>query len=409
MSPGGDDTEFGHFAFEDRSFPDDYRSAQILSIAEQLTSRDNQQLATAYAYALPGTPKLPGVDSKELAGVVRNVREKRSRGSQKESSAYLHDRAGHGDVDAAVELVDNFLDDSSPTVRVAASSAAIALEVASGARVDDLPYRLVRPLVDAVRDGQPEAEVAEIMLEALEEVGRPEPEFAQGVDESVFVGIRRQEPHQDLSIGVHGTFSRRRSSPMFPPHAFYKGLRREVTPSLYPHSRSHFRWTSRYRSSDRQQAAEDLQRWTHLAGDRDELDTVYAHSHGGNVVLEALSQKLVRVKFLVLLSVPAVRRSDNEWDSINEQVGWAVSYRAGFDPVIAVDRLAHNIGFRRESTEPSDGPEFPSRFHVHQQPPVNSHAFGFTHSGWLNPILWARARMFQDLRYEAAMAREQTK
>lgn len=402
--------EYGIRAFEDAGLPSGYRSAQLISIAEQLTSRTGEARATASAYAIAGTPQLPSVDDGELQSVLRADRDKRGNSKKKVSPAYLHQLASRGDVGAAVELVNDAVDDVQPSVRVAASTASIALEIAGGTSADEIPYRLVRPLVDAMRASDDQAEVAEIMLAGLDDVQRQksgETHFARPsphTRSNRVTGIQLHPPEKPLSIGVHGTFSRRRTSPMVPAHRFYQSLRHEVTSSLYPISPGHFRWTSRYRTSDRAQAAEDLQRWTHTAGNREHLDTIYAHSHGGNVVLDALSRELITVDFLVLLSVPAVRRSDDDWDRINRRVGRALSYRTGFDPVIAVDRLAHNIGFLRDRTEATDGPEFPGAFEVFQQPAFYGYRFGFTHSRWLDPDVWSDT-LFDDLRSENTRAR----
>lgn len=410
MNLGHDDSDlqFGEEAFYWPAQPGYARSAQILSLAEQLTSRSDDERRAASLFAAPGTPKLPYVDAEELRAVVRPGREKRRDRARKESPLHLHRRAAEGDVEAAIELVDDSLDDASRSARVAASSASIAIEIAAGVDADDISYRLLRPLVETVRASGDESEMADIMLEGLATRSKKSNPADTRVQERALRpqglgAITPHGPNDELSIGVHGTFSRRGASPMIPSHRFYKSLRQNVTPSMYPVARGHFRWTSRYNAADRAQAADDLQRWTHAAGNRTRLDTVYAHSHGGNVVLEALSRQLISVGFLVLLSVPTVRRPESAWARVNAQVGRAVSYRAGFDPVIAVDRLAHNIGFRADATEPTDGPEFPSTFDVRQQPAVNTHRFGFSHSGWLDPRVWSHG-LYSDLRYESELA-----
>ena len=104
------------------------------------------------------------------------------------------------------------------------------------------------------------------------------------------------------SITIHGTFARLRSDWYKPGSAFHRYLKRRVSADLYSGD-DYFRWDGRYSDASRQFGANDLKRWLRKHKVRS-LDTVFAHSHGGNLVLTALS-KGVKARLIVLMSVPA--------------------------------------------------------------------------------------------------------
>lgn len=137
------------------------------------------------------------------------------------------------------------------------------------------------------------------------------------------------------SMIAHGTWSRLRSTWWRPGGDLFTYLSGDASPELYAES-DYFRWSSAYDRAARTAAAEDLKTW--LAARRlDGLDTVYAHSHGGNVMLEAAASG-VRVKLLVLLSVPAHQRTAAQWAAIRGNASRIVSLRVACDLVVLADR-----------------------------------------------------------------------
>jgi hypothetical protein len=73
-----------------------------------------------------------------------------------------------------------------------------------------------------------------------------------------------------------------------PGSTFHRYLKRRVSADLYSGD-DYFRWDGRYSDSSRQLGASDLKRWLRKHQVRS-LDTIFAHSHGGNLVLTAVSK-----------------------------------------------------------------------------------------------------------------------
>jgi hypothetical protein len=140
-----------------------------------------------------------------------------------------------------------------------------------------------------------------------------------------------------VSIVVHGTFAR------IVPNAWYKPqadlpvrIRKECSPDLYDKA-NYFRWTGKYSARQRRRGAQRLIAWCRSRGIT-KLETVYAHSHGGNVVLNAI-QKGLRVNLLVLLHMPVLPRTPKNWKLIEERVGWVLDLRTPHDWVVRLDSL----------------------------------------------------------------------
>ncbi|WP_238006413.1 hypothetical protein KZZ52_15865 [Dactylosporangium sp. AC04546] len=186
------------------------------------------------------------------------------------------------------------------------------------------------------------------------------------------------------SMIAHGTWSRLRGTWWRPGGDLFTYLRGGASPELYAKS-DYFRWSSAYDKAARIAAAADLKTW--LAARRlDGLETVYAHSHGGNVVLEAAANG-VRVSLLVLLSVPARRRTAAEWSAIRRNTGRIVSLRVACDVVVLVDRSRQ---------------VFP-REYVHDLGTVPN--LIFDHSALTRSVTWRRNDLAAQVTYERGMVR----
>jgi pimeloyl-ACP methyl ester carboxylesterase len=116
--------------------------------------------------------------------------------------------------------------------------------------------------------------------------------------------VRPAKTAAEASLLVHGTFSRLRSNWWRPGGDFFEYLKTKVSPNLYD-APDHFRWSGRYTQGHREAGGQDLAAWTDAASIT--LDTVFAHSHGGNVALDAAARNGVRMRLLVLLSTPAFK------------------------------------------------------------------------------------------------------
>lgn len=159
-------------------------------------------------------------------------------------------------------------------------------------------------------------------------------------DEHVGMDAARaiREPER-FSVVVHGTFARLSRGPQcwYEPNAELPMLiRSECTPDLYAAS-NYFRWEAGYNQQARDSGTEDLLSWCRDRG-VDHLDTVFAHSHGGNVALSAIEQGL-QVELLVLLHTPVLPRSDAAWRTIQENVKRILDLRTHVDYVVHLDSL----------------------------------------------------------------------
>ena len=184
------------------------------------------------------------------------------------------------------------------------------------------------------------------------------------------------------SITVHGTFARLRSDWYKPGSAFHRYLKRQVSTDLYSGD-DYFRWDGRYNDASRQFGANDLKRWLRKHRMRS-LDTVFAHSHGGNLVLTAIS-KGVRARLLVLMNVPARSRQPREWDSIFRNAGRIVSLRSRFDLVIYADRSPQHFNAQVRQLVPP--------------------GLWFSHGALLRPKLWERHRLPNEIAYERGLSK----
>lgn len=192
------------------------------------------------------------------------------------------------------------------------------------------------------------------------------------------------EPSQPMntSLCVHGTWARHRSSWWRPGTAFHDYIRTNVASDLY-NGDDHFRWTGGYSGGARAAAAHDLGTWL-AQHDVDELNFAFAHSHGGNVVLDAASTGMASAALLVLLHVPAIERTAATWTSIQGQIRRIVCLRTRFDFVVALDGSGHRFGPQvRDLTVPG---------------------VWFSHDAMLNPKVWKKHNLPRELAYERGIA-----
>ena len=141
------------------------------------------------------------------------------------------------------------------------------------------------------------------------------------------------------SVALHGTWARVAPERWYAPgHPLHSHIAAESSTNLYVRD-DYPRWSGGYTADARRAGAEGLQRWV---VDRKELilgiDTIYAHSHGGNVALSAAAMGL-KIELLVLLHVPPRWRPDAEWQAIQNNVNRVLVYRTKLDAVVLADMI----------------------------------------------------------------------
>ncbi|WP_136036348.1 hypothetical protein [Microbacterium sp. K35] len=221
-------------------------------------------------------------------------------------------------------------------------------------------------------------------------------ESADGADDADVHGLTdgetdAAEEATATSIVVHGTFARLIPVPArwyAPSAALPARIRRGCTPSLYRRG-DYFRWTGAYRAVARAEGAADLLEWCRLRGIA-ELDTVFAHSHGGSIVLEAIAQGL-RVKLLVLLHTPVIPRPDSEWRDMRTRVGRIVELRTPLDWVVHLDRLFTNA---RNAMPPAM-----SAISRTLTPAVTG-SLRFSHTRYVEDDVWKSLGLTNDIAFE---------
>jgi pimeloyl-ACP methyl ester carboxylesterase len=193
-------------------------------------------------------------------------------------------------------------------------------------------------------------EIAKELLPSYAESGNLEAQAIAGaalglddVTRELFAGDRSREdlaygkvdPRSDpvdgsTSIIVHGTYGWAENW-WFIGGEFHTYLLSEVRSDLYC-GRNPFTWSGAYRKKHREIAAERLADWAQETV-RGTLNSVFAHSYGGVIALNATRYGL-SIKDLVLLSVPAEKNIRVEWRNIDR----AVSLRIHMDLVLLAAR-----------------------------------------------------------------------
>jgi hypothetical protein len=186
------------------------------------------------------------------------------------------------------------------------------------------------------------------------------------------------------SVTIHGTWARFRSTWWCAGSPFFQYLQRNVSPDLYGDT-DQFRWTGQYTESARQAAASDLIRWTAKKEVR-RFDTIFAHSHGGNVALNAARDGLA-IGLLVLMSVPARWRDWDEWEKIEANAKRIVSLRCRFDLAILADRT-------------------PQKFNSHPVRELLPPGLWFSHGSILDAQTWEDHNLPSEIKYERLFSQE---
>jgi hypothetical protein len=359
------------------------RAVQLLLIAEQLSRRRVSGLPTGLGEDAESlrTPRLrwEGSDSFLATRRERAVASTTQFGYDARMATYMWTTAQtESDPGAAVDLLGLSLDDPSPHARLSAILGLLSLAPPEGPVSEIDRYLLACLFQEQYRAPRETGAMARNFLDLL----RGQPGEQEPLESAMPTFGGGGGP---LSIGVHGTFSEYDMSRVAPMHKFYEYLGQQFSPDLFKDQNRFFRWSGRYSREARNKGARDLQVWLRSVGRTNELDTVYAHSHGGNVALSAAASG-VRINFLVLLSVPPVERSPGEWAAIRRNVGYTMSLRSKLDYVILLDLIAGRIRGLRDllRAERSVGLDFPPEADVHATTPIG----WFSHSSWLDQRVW---------------------
>lgn len=208
-----------------------------------------------------------------------------------------------------------------------------------------------------------------------------------------------KEPRVARSLAIHGTWARIARERWYAPgHPLHSHIAAESSTNLYIRD-DYPRWSGGYSADARFEGAEGLRAWV---SERRELiervDTVYAHSHGGNVALTAAAMGL-EIEMLVLLHVPPRTRSDSEWQAIRNNVNRVLVYRTNLDCVVLADMIrARAKGEERTLRQRFD----PTRLaHVDSEPhPIKGP--WFSHGHYTSFDTWADKDIASDVRYYRA-------
>lgn len=380
------------------------RGVHLLLLAEQLSRGETERapIALQEDAAELGAPRLDWTPSDTLGEEPRARAIFGDRAKRREPAHIAATWAAvrKGDAVAALELLGKCTHDPSPFARLGSIIGLLALSQSAGlrSRVDEY---LLRRLFD--EQYRAPYEVGTVARELFDLLTSPEEHELRPLHGGPGSGSPATD--RPLSIGLHGTFSRYGTSRVAPNQPFYSYLASQFSPELFQDERTCFRWSGRYSHADRSKGARDLPLWLSSIGDAEALDTVYAHSHGGNVALSAAAQGL-RIKFLVLLSVPPIERSSEEWATIGRHVGYTMSLRSGLDWVVLADLVARRAAraVRVPGVERSSGLDFPPEADIHTAAP-----FGwFSHSTWLDQRIWQTTTIEAEVRNKHALAHAAT-
>lgn len=193
------------------------------------------------------------------------------------------------------------------------------------------------------------------------------------------------------SLAVHGPWARLAEDRWYAPGSvLHHHIRTTCTPSLYPEV-DYFRWSGDYTEHARRDAGRELATWVRAKG-LSGVDTVFAHSHGGNVVLDAV-QEGVRVRLLVLLHTPVTPRGNRHWSAIRKRVDRVLVMRSRADVVMLAD------GLRTGSTLDPNATLLPHRRAI---PHWVDRRGWFNHGLFLDYRSWSRWDIAGEVAYERA-------
>lgn len=197
-----------------------------------------------------------------------------------------------------------------------------------------------------------------------------------------------------VSATVHGTWARLSPRRWWAPgEPLHTHIRTHASDDLYA-GEHYFRWTSAYDDAGRWHAGTSLVRWVSDTRGVPSINTVYAHSHGGNVALSAAAQGL-KIDMLVLMHTPPRRRSRDEWAIIRQNVARTMVYRVGLDRVVLADLLRSAASPARVLGQRFDNTRLP---HVDSEPhPINGP--WFDHGFFTRVENWQQRGIADDVAY----------
>ncbi|MFB6610347.1 hypothetical protein ACFCVO_08510 [Agromyces sp. NPDC056379] len=178
----------------------------------------------------------------------------------------------------------------------------------------------------------------------------------------------------EVSLAIHGTWAQVTADPWYAPgEPLHNHIRDVSTPNLYDES-DYYTWSGEYSQFARDVGSAELPIWRNALA-LPPFDTVFAHSHGGNVALTAAANG-ERIRMLVLMHTPALPRPDEQWEAIRAHVGRTVVMRTRLDHVVLADGLVNGSSQRFDQ----------NRLPHH---PVVLH--------WANPDAWFSHSFFTEL------------
>lgn len=144
------------------------------------------------------------------------------------------------------------------------------------------------------------------------------------------LGLARPRRNERITIIIHGTWAAD-GKWWRPGGDFFEYTKRDLQRADLYGKPDLYKWSGKNRDSSRRKAATSLRGW--LASHPAAEVSVFAHSHGANVAMLA-THNGVKIDRLVMLSPPV--RSDYfaNWSN----VGKAFNIQASFDPVVAIAR-----------------------------------------------------------------------
>lgn len=356
------------------------RAAQLLILARQLAGSETSAIAEARAATPEKSADEDALGTPTVRPLPHDSRVPHATGQLRSTPGQLWTAVNiSGDPYSAVTLLLSQLDDPSEIARVSAAASLIAIDTETERARATLTK--IRGFSSSTARAMTALALGSTALASAVRPAKPltEPPRATG----------------EVSIGIAGTFGRWRSPQLTPGGALFALLEKELSPDLYSDAKSYYRWTGGYSEAARQDAATDLERWLATSGSARPLDSVYAHSHGGNVALNAVTLG-VPIAFLLLIDTPALHRKSADWSEINGRVGRAVSLRSRLDLVLLLDSVLNGGA----GGPGSDGIDFDAAFDCRVlSPPV-----WFSHTAMLRPATWQKYGLVDEIRYERSLA-----
>jgi hypothetical protein len=201
-----------------------------------------------------------------------------------------------------------------------------------------------------------------------------------------------------VSVGIPGTFSRWHDTQLRQGTDIYRYLGRKLAPTLYADGKSAYRWTGQHSADARHDGSAALRQWLASTGNG-YFDSIFTHSHGGNVALSAAADG-TPIGFLLLIDTPALRRPIHEWAGINSRIGQAISLRSRLDLFVLLDAALSGT----EPGDHSDGLNFDGAFtHTLLTPPLY-----FSHFALMQQKTWDRFEIIDQIRHQQSLVTRPT-